>query len=379
MRVVFLTPSYPRWPGDFSGAALGALARALLRRGVSVRVVASGEKSADATELDGVPVRRVRFVDSAAGTRWDNDGFSGALARPVAWGATLRLWQALRAAARREVAAGADLVHAHRWLPAGLASPAKVPLLLTIDGADASMLRRSRMARSLARRVFQRAAVVTAVSRQVGEWVQNFAGRSVSASHVHPLPMETKGRPWTRGGAGAAVLAPLIGPARVDLAIETVAVLASCGHDLPLTVVGDGPERAALEQQAQRLGVSALVRFVGDLPPDQARAHLGKADLLLFTAQGDGSALAALEALLTGVPVVACWDSGAAVDIVPESGAGRLTLPSAEALADSVLELQADGDRLAMGRLVGEAWRARLAPDNVAELCEGWYRDALGR
>jgi glycosyltransferase involved in cell wall biosynthesis len=270
-------------------------------------------------------------------------------------------------------------VHAHRWLPAGLAAPARVPLLLTIDGADVSVLRRSRIARSLARRVFQRAALVTAVSRQVGEWVQNFAGRSVSASHIHPMPMETRGRTWTRGGGGAVVLGPLVGAARVELAIETVAVLASCGHDLPLTVVGEGPDRGALEQKAERLGVSALVRFAGDLSPDQARAHLGKADLLLFTAQGDGAALAVLEALIAGVPVVACWDSGAAVDIVPESGAGRLTLPSAEALADSVLELQADGDRLAMSRLVGEAWRARLAPDNVAELCEGWYRDALAR
>jgi hypothetical protein len=54
-----------------------------------------------------------------------------------------------------------------------------------------------------------------------------------------------------------------------------------------------------------------------------------------------------------------------------------LTLPAPEALADSVLDLQADPDRLTMGRLVGESWRARLAPDNVAELCEGWYRNAL--
>jgi hypothetical protein len=74
---------------------------------------------------------------------------------------------------------------------------------------------------------------------------------------------------------------------------------------------------------------------------------------------------------------VACWDGGAAVDIVPESGAGRLSLPAPEALADCVLDLQGDADRLAMGRLVGESWRARLAPDHVAELCEGWYRDAL--
>jgi glycosyltransferase involved in cell wall biosynthesis len=378
VRVVFLTPIYPRWPGDFSGAALGSLARALLRRGVSIRVVAPSSESGGQTELEGVPVRRVLFAETPPGSMSGPDGFAR-LRSPAGWSAMLRLWRALRAAARRELAAGADLVHAHRWLPAGLATPAQVPLVLTTDGPDASLLRRSRIARSLARRVFQRASVVTAVSREVGESIQNSTGRFIAASHIHPMPVETKGRLWTRGGAGAVVLAPLVPAARVELAIETAAVLASCGHNLPLTIVGDGPEREALEQRAERLGVSALVRFVGELPPDQVRAHLGRADLLLFTARGDGSALAALEALVAGVPVVACWDSGAAVDIVPESGAGRLTLPSAEALADSVLELQADGERLAMSRLVGEAWRARLAPDNVAELCEGWYRDALAR
>jgi glycosyltransferase involved in cell wall biosynthesis len=379
VRVVFLTHSYPRWPGDFSGAAIGSLARALLRRGVAVRVVAPSDDSGGQAELDGVPVHRVRFAGPSPGTMSEHDGFAGGLRSPAGWSAMLRLWRALRAAARREMSAGVDVVHAHRWVPAGLATPARVPLVLTIDGVDASLLRRSRIARSLARRVFRRAAVVTAVSREVGEWVQNFSGRFVAASHIHPLPVDTRGHPWTRGGAGAVVLAPLVGSARVELAIETVAVLASCGHNLPLTIVGDGPDRSALEQRAERLGVSALVRFVGGLPLDQARAHLGRADVLLYTARGDGAALAALEALMAGVPVVACWDSGAAVDIVPESGAGRLTLPSAEALADSVLELQADGDRLAMSRLVGEAWRARLAPDNVAELCEGWYRDALAR
>jgi glycosyltransferase involved in cell wall biosynthesis len=353
--------------------------RALLRRGVSVRVVAPGDESGRQTELDGVPVRRVPFTGPSLGTMSEHDGDTRGPRSPAGWGAMLRLWRALRAAARREMTAGADLVHAHRWLPAGLATPAQVPLVLTTDGADTSLLRRSRIARSLARRDFQRAAVVTAVSREVGESIQNFTGRFVAGSHIHPMPVDTKGHPWTRGGAGAVVRAPLVTAARVDLAIETAAVLASCGHNLPLTIVGDGPERGALEQRADRLGVSALVRFVGELPPDQTRAYLGRADLLLFTARGDGSALAALEALVAGVPVIACWDSGAAVDFVPESGAGRLTLPSAEALADSVLELQADSDRLAMGRLLGEAWRVRLAPDNVAQLCEGWYRDALAR
>jgi glycosyltransferase involved in cell wall biosynthesis len=173
------------------------------------------------------------------------------------------------------------------------------------------------------------------------------------------------------------VISRLIASKRVELAIETAAVLASCGHDFPLTIVGDGPERSALEQRAARLGVSALVTFVGAMSAAEARVYLERADVMLFTARGEGSARAAIEALASGVPVVASWDAGAAVDIVPESGPGRLTLPSPEALADGVLGLQGDPDRLPMGRLVGESWRARLAPDNVAELCEGWYRNAL--
>jgi glycosyltransferase involved in cell wall biosynthesis len=173
------------------------------------------------------------------------------------------------------------------------------------------------------------------------------------------------------------VISRLTASKRVDLAIEAVAVLASNGHDFPLTIVGDGPERSALQQRAARLGVSSLVHFAGTMSAAEARVYLERADVLLFTARGEGSARAAIEALASGVPVVASWDGGGAVDIVPESGPGRLTLPSPEAFADSVLDLQADPDRLTMGRLVGESWRARLAPDNVAELCEGWYRNAL--
>jgi glycosyltransferase involved in cell wall biosynthesis len=172
-------------------------------------------------------------------------------------------------------------------------------------------------------------------------------------------------------------MGPLVPASRVDLAVETAAVLASCGHDVPLTIVGEGPHRNFLEQRAAELGISSLIRFAGSASAEEGRRILERADLMLYTARGDGTALAALQGLSSGIPVIACWDGGAAVDIVPASGAGRLSLPSPEALADSVLELQADPDRLAMARLVGESWRARLAPDHVAELCEGWYRDAL--
>ena len=377
MRVVFLTHNYPRWPGDFSGAALAALARALVRRGVSVRVVAPGAEVSGTAELDGVVVHRIRVAASLGHAISDQETFAAGPGKALGWPVLTRLWRVLQPAARQAIADGVDVVHAHRWVPAGLATPRGTPLVLTLQGADAALLKTSKLARWMARPLFRRASVVTAVSRQAGESVQNLAGRFVGAEHIHPMPIDTRGHLWTRGGGGVVLVARLDKEGRVELALQTLAILAACGHNLPLTIIGDGPNRTALQQLAQRLGVSALVRFLGPMPADQARSHLARADLMLLTTRADDTAAAALEALITGVPVVACWDGGAAVDVVPESGAGRLSLPSAEALADNVISLRADGDRLAIARLVGEAWRARLAPDHVAQLCEGWYRNAL--
>ena len=379
MRVVFLTHNYPRWSGDLSGSFLGTLAAALVRRGVEVRVVApsdAGQGGED--EADGVRVRRVRYAPARLETLAYRGTMTSALRAPGGWRALGGLWRALRRAAREEMASGADLVHAHWWVPAGLAAPSEAPLVVTVHGTDAALLRRSRLARRVARPVFARARIVTAVSRELAGWVQNATGRHIPTAHVHPMPVDTSEWPWTTGGGGAVVVSRLTAQKRINLAIETTAFLASCGHDLPLTVVGDGPERDSLERQVDRLGIAPFVRFVGAVPPSEVTRFLARADLMLVPAQGEGFGLAAAEALMAGVPVVACWDGGGLLDVVPETGAGRLTLPSAEALSDATLDLLQDPDRLALARLVGEAWRARLAPEHVAELCEGWYREALG-
>lgn len=379
MRVVFLTHNYPRWAGDVSGAFLATLAGGLARRGVSVRVVApSDEGRGGEDEVDGIPVRRVRYASARAETLAYRGTMQAALRAPSGIRALAGLWRALRRAASEEAKAGADLFHAHWWVPAGMALPGGVRSVLTVHGTDAALLRRSRIARTLARRVFQRATVVTAVSRELAGWVQAGAGRFVDPSHVQPMPVESRDRPWSVGGGGAIVVSRLTAQKRVSLAIETVAFLASCGHEMPLTIVGDGPERAALERLADRLGITSFVRFTGAVPSADVPSYLARADLMIFPAQGEGFGLVAAEALMAGVPVVACWDGGGVLDVVPPTGAGRLTLPAPEAMGDAILGLFLEPDHRDMARLVGESWRARLAPDHVAEICEGWYREALG-
>jgi Glycosyl transferase 4-like domain len=69
VRVVFLTHNFPRYTGDLSGAFLATLAAALVRRGIEVQVVAPSDagKGGD-DQIDGVPVRRVRYASARAET-----------------------------------------------------------------------------------------------------------------------------------------------------------------------------------------------------------------------------------------------------------------------------------------------------------------------
>ena len=379
MRVVFVTHNYPRWAGDLSGAFLATLAEALVRRGVDVRVVApsDGGKGGEG-KIGGVPVRRVRYATARRETLAYRGTMQAAIRRPGGWVALAGLWRALRRGVREELAAGADLAHAHWWIPAGLALPATAPAVLTLHGTDAALLRRSAVARRLGTSVVRRARVVTVVSSELATWVQTATATHIPKEHVHAMPVDAAGYPWTTGGGGLITVARLTVQKRVHLALDALACLVELGRETPLTIVGDGPERASLEALAQRRGIAHLVSFAGAVPPDRIPAFLARADLMLFPAQGEGFGLAAAEALMAGVPVIACWDGGGVLDVVPERGAGRLTLPAAEALADAALDVLNDPQRLTQGRIEGEAWRRRLSPDHVAEICEGWYREALG-
>jgi glycosyltransferase involved in cell wall biosynthesis len=378
VRVIFLTHNFPRFVGDVSGAFLAVLASGLQQRGIDVRVVAPSDGGdVGATELEGIPVRRVRYASAAR----EQLAYRGTMAET---GRSLRgarsaaaLILAMRRAASEEVARGADLIHAHWWVPAGLAAPRSAPVVVTIHGTDAAMLERSALARFFARRVLGQAAVVTAVSESAAEKIGRFAGRKVDAAHVHPMPVKTSlfGRRGT-GGKGIIVVGRLTAQKRVDLAIETLAALARPG--LTLTILGDGPERSLLEHRVASLGLESRVRFLGAQPPERVAAELAEADVALFPAVGEGFGLSAAEALMMGVPVVACHDGGGVLSVVPASGAGRRAEPSAQSLARATGELLADTGAREIAWREGQRWREQLSPEHAAEACERWYREALG-
>jgi len=379
ISVVFLTHNYPRHPDDIAGGFLTPVAAALVRHGVQVCVVTPSDsgRGGDTVEAGGVRVSRVRY-DTARRERFAYGGMQQALGSPAGMLALARMCRALRVAARAEVARGANVIHAHWWFPAGLAAPPGVPLVLTSHGSDAALLRRSRLIRALARPVYRRAAVVTAVSSRIAAWIEAGVGRRVEPQYVQPMPVDAKRFSPSAGGGGAVVISRLVPQKRVHLAIEAIAYLQRAqGVSLPLVIVGDGPERAALERLAENREVASRVRFVGAVGPAEVPTYLKTADVMLFPARDEGFGLVAAEAFLAGVPVVACRDGGGVLDIVPEAGAGRHVDPLPEAIAAAATAMIGSAEAAYDLPRLREVWCTRLSADAVAGACEAWYRAAL--
>lgn len=91
-----------------------------------------------------------------------------------------------------------------------------------------------------------------------------------------------------------------------------------------LWLVGDGPLRSVLEDQAKELGVENQVKFLGergDVP-----ALLSQADLFVFPSLWEGLGIAVLEAAVAKVPIVASAVDGI-LDIIEDNETGYLAEP----------------------------------------------------
>jgi glycosyltransferase involved in cell wall biosynthesis len=112
--------------------------------------------------------------------------------------------------------------------------------------------------------------------------------------------------------------------------------------DMQLLIAGEGPERTALENQVQNLGLTSRVRFLGQVAHDQLRELYVAADILVLASSREGWPNVLLEAMACGTPVVATdvWGSG---EVIGAYEAGRLVPErTSNALATSIQELLCD-------------------------------------
>jgi glycosyltransferase involved in cell wall biosynthesis len=130
-----------------------------------------------------------------------------------------------------------------------------------------------------------------------------------------------------------------------NVLLDALARLRATGSDAVVELIGDGEHRAAIEEHARRLGVLDVVRFLGELPPDEVARHLAAADVFCLPSFAEGLPVSIMEAMAVGTPVVTTYVSGIpelAVDretamVVPAGNAKQLAYALASVLADEHL------------------------------------------
>jgi glycosyltransferase involved in cell wall biosynthesis len=186
--------------------------------------------------------------------------------------------------------------------------------------------------------------------------------------------------PGLREQLGGSETRPLVlTPARLNSQKGHRVLLEAIGEvpDALFLLAGDGPERASLEAEAERLGVAERVRFLGrreDVPQ-----LLAACDVFALPSLYEGSSLAVLEAMAAGIPIVSSAIGGTD-ELIEDGRSGLLVAPGdAEALAGALRRVLADG---ALRESFAAGARERVADGltrgQMASRVSGVYRELLG-
>ena len=361
---------------------------AVAARGHRVTVVTPADRGRGGPERRGrLDVQWVRYgpvdQESLAHTGTMVESASSMGGKVLATSLILAMARPLRRMLRHKAL---DVVHAHWWIPGGIATwlacrGSRRPYVVTLHGTDVRLLQRSRLTRAIGRHVLQRADAVTAVSGYLAEQAASVMQTSVESIMVQPMPADlVRLARGSRGGGGVVTVGRLVPQKRIDIVLDAVAHMHRQGRIVPLTIIGEGPLREALEEHAVRLGIAQTTRFLGQLAPESLAQGIGNADVFAFAAFGEGLGLAAAEAFILGVPVAITDAGGGVKDIVPPTGAGRV-VPEGDAAArgDALIDLMDAPDARQRAAETGASLRARFDPDRVAERFVSVYHRVCDR
>ncbi|MCL2724228.1 MAG: glycosyltransferase [Polyangiaceae bacterium] len=288
-----VTTSYPSTEGDPSGHFVQAEVRELERAG-----------------------HRVTVLKPHPGGAF---GWPGVAARLRA--NPFRVWQIpvfVATAAARLRLRKPDEIIAHWAVPSGWpisSGLAGTPVTLVSHGGDVRLLcamperARSFIVRRLVARSTQWRFVsdhladtlLSALSKRERVLVQSIAVIEPSPLAVMDVAEDVRARRRSLGNRRLYVVASrLVASKRVDKVIDYVATNQGA-HDRLLVVLGDGPKRSCLEEQAHRWGLDA--RFLGTTPRRETLSWIGAADELVHASRTEGLSTVLREAEHFGVKV----------------------------------------------------------------------------
>lgn len=360
VKVLYLVSAYARDPSDVITPWMVETIRRLRPLGVEVEVLAPSYRGLRTQVVDGVRVHRFRYAprpwetlthDQTAPDRIrERPVFMGLVPGYVAFGSL--------AAARLARSGEFSVIHAFWPLPHGLIGLAAkrasgVPLVSTFFGVELTWMEKELPFLSpILKRIVRGSDAVTAISTYTAERLRGQVpaadpaiipfGATVEPRADLPAPRTEPDAPFELLFVGR-----LVERKGVHLLLEALATLPP-ERRVVLRVVGDGPERPRLQEQAERLGLGARVVFHGFVTKEELQARMEGCDCFVLPAvvdaKGDteGLGVVLLEAMSYGKPTIASA-AGGITDIVRDGRNGFLVPPGdAPALANAITRMMDD-------------------------------------
>lgn len=162
-----------------------------------------------------------------------------------------------------------------------------------------------------------------------------------------------------------------------DIAVESIFYLKRHGIDAELLWLGDGPLKAECQKLARELGISAQVRFVGDVPNEQVHQDLSEADIFIAPTQSETFGVAIAEAMMSGLPVVT-GNRGGFIDFLLPSANRTLSKRTGEDFAAALADLMSS-ENLPSREEIASYARATFDPSQRTESYKRVYSALRGR
>jgi N-acetyl-alpha-D-glucosaminyl L-malate synthase BshA len=366
---------YPTYGG--SGAVATELGLELARRGHEIHIISY----ASPFRLRGGYVERVTFheVVPADYPLFEHSPYALALA-----------------VKQHEVALreGLELMHAHYAIPhAATAWLAKqmlqaqrdLKVVTTLHGTDITLVGQDPSYFTITKFSIERSDAVTAVSTFLRDETYRAFGCDGCDVRVIPNFVSTADFFPATDGSCRRALAPadhkiLIHVSNfrpVKRVVDVVRIFARVRRATPATLVlaGDGPDRDVAEQEVDRLGLRADVRFPGKV--DRVADLLRGSDLFLLPSQMESFGLSGLEAMACGVPVLATRTGGLPEVVVEGETGYLLPVGAVEEFADRALAVLGDAALHARLRAAAAARALEFSAERVVPRYEGLYEETL--
>jgi len=286
-----------------------------------------------------------------------------------------------------------DILHVHYAIPHAttaylaremLRGTRTLRVITTLHGTDITLVGQESSFYGITRFSIEQSDAVTAVSSFLRD--ETYRAFGCVSCDVRVIPnfvnLEVY-RPAT--GARTEALAPadhklithISNFREVKRVKDVIRVFARIRRAMPATMlmVGDGPDRPEAEKEAEELGVTGEVRFLGRF--DTVETLLQATDLFLLPSQTESFGLAALEAMACGAPVVASRAGG--LPEVVDDGINGILEPvgSVEAMGRRAVELLRDPVRYQTMREAAIATAREFSADRIVPAYESLYREVM--